>query len=243
MAKETFVLVHGAWLGKFCWDGVKAKLENLGHEVITPELPAHGDDRTPANEASLDGYKQTVIDAIGDRENVILVGHSLAGIVISAIAESVPEKLQKLVYLCAYLPRDGESLYALAQEDKNSKTGQFWTQEHPEQYSPATIKPEGIAEVFCADAPPEIQQMLIAKHRPEPVPPMATPVNLSAENFGSVPRFYIETLRDNCVSNQLQKLMLSRTAVEKTFAIDSSHSPFFSMPEQVVKYLNEIAES
>lgn len=234
---STYVLVHGAWMGKFAWDKVVPQLQAKGHTAVAVELPAHGDDSTPATEASLDGYAQAVISAIGDQRNVILVGHSMAGMVISLVAERIPAQLAQLVYVCAYLPRSGDSLYALSQEDSESKVGQYWQQDDPAHYSPASIRSEGIVEVFGADCDATDQQLLISRHKPEPLPPLATPVTLTADHYGRVPRAYIETAHDHCVSHALQTKMIERVGVDKRVLLASSHSPFLAMPTQLVEAL------
>jgi pimeloyl-ACP methyl ester carboxylesterase len=242
MANNTYILIHGSWLGKFCWDAVIALLEKLGHTAISIDLPAHGDDSTLPEHASLDAYRDAVIAAIGDRIDVILVGHSMAGVVISAVAEAISDRLKSLVYICAYLPRSGESLYQLSSADKDSLVGKYWRQEHPERYSPAWVAAEGIVEALGADCPPDYQELLVKRHFPEPVPPLATPVTLTPERYGKVARYYIETLNDRAVSHQLQTLMLSRVSVQKSFQLPSSHCPFFSMPDRLVDCLIELAK-
>lgn len=241
MTNATYVLVHGAWMGQFAWVEIVPRLAAQGHEVVTLDLPAHGDDPTPPEAASLEGYRDAVIAAIGDRRDVILVGHSMGGMVVSAVAEAIPGRLKSLVYLCAYLPRSGESLYQLSSEDQASTVGAYWREEDPASYSPAWIAEEGIVTAFAADCPPTYQQILIERHRAEPVPPFATPLTLSDGAYGTVPRVYIETLNDRAVSHQLQELMLSRVAVGRRFQLPSSHSPFFSMPDALVACLTAIA--
>jgi pimeloyl-ACP methyl ester carboxylesterase len=168
---------------------------------------------------------------------VVLVGHSFGGVVISSVAETIPTQLSKLVFVAGYLPRTGESAYSLSDEDKGSKVGQYWTQADPQNFSPASIKSEGIIEVFCADCPDKYKQMILAKHRAEAVPPIGTPVTLTEKKYGSVPRHYIETLNDNTISHGLQTLMLSRVTVNKRFQLDASHSPFFSQPDKLAAIL------
>jgi pimeloyl-ACP methyl ester carboxylesterase len=240
VANNTYLLIHGSWLGQFCWAEVITRLESLGNTTIVLDLPAHGDDSTLPEHVSLDSYRDAVIAAIGDRIDIILVGHSMAGVVISAVAEAIPDRLKALVYLCAYLPRSGESLYQLSSEDQESLVGSYWRQEHPEQYSPAWVAREGIVEVFGADCPSHYQDLLLNRHRPEPVPPLATPITLSEARYGSVPRYYIETLADHAVSHQLQTLMLSRVSVRQRFQLPSSHCPFFSMPDRLVDCLTKL---
>lgn len=234
---KTFVLVHGSWMGAFAWDEIKPRLENAGNAVVTLDLPGHGDDPTPPDKLSLEAYKQAVINAIGSRKDVILVGHSFGGVVISSVAEAIPSQIGKLVFVAAYLPRNGESAYSLSNEDELSKVGQYWTQADPPNYSPASIKTEGIVEVFCADCPDKYKQLILARHRAEAVGPIGTPVALTDRNYGSVPRYYVETLKDNAISHDLQILMLSRVTVARRYQLDTSHSPFFSQPDKLAAIL------
>ncbi|MGL5833365.1 MAG: alpha/beta fold hydrolase [Waterburya sp.] len=237
---ETYVLVHGAWMGKFCWDEVVLRLGMAGHTVLTLDLPAHGDDPTPSAEVTLDNYRDAIIQLIGDRTDVILVGHSMGGMPISAVAEAIPRQIKALVFVCAYLPRSGESLLQLSQEDTDSLVSSYWRQDNPEQYSPPWIANEGIVNVFCADCSPQVQKIVVSHHRSEPLSPFASPITLTESNYGSVPRYYIETLDDHAVSHQLQTLMLSRVKVQQRFQLQSSHCPFFSMPDRLVTCLTEI---
>ena len=87
---STFVLVHGAFHGAWCWYKVIAGLEAAGHRAIAPDLPGHGLDRTPMETCTLDRYVSTVVAAIeAAEEPVVLVGHSLGGVTVSQGAEHV----------------------------------------------------------------------------------------------------------------------------------------------------------
>ena len=90
---ETIVLVHGAWSDATAWQAVIPLLKAQGHEVIAVNLPGHGTDATSFAGISLQSYVDAVKNAIGDRKNVILVGHSMAGIVISQVAEAIPGQI------------------------------------------------------------------------------------------------------------------------------------------------------
>jgi pimeloyl-ACP methyl ester carboxylesterase len=103
---STYVLIHGAWHGGWCWDKVVPLLEKAGHKVQAPDLPSHGKDKTSYRTVSLQAYADSVcgiLDTQSDR--VVLVGHSMGGIVISQAAEYRPEKVDTLVYLTAFLLR------------------------------------------------------------------------------------------------------------------------------------------
>jgi len=102
-----FLLVHGACHGAWCWRDVLPLLNIDGHSARAIDLPAHGEDTSAISDCSLDAYADKVIAAI--RGPVILVGHSLAGMTISAVAEKAPEKLERLIYLTAWLPGNGDS--------------------------------------------------------------------------------------------------------------------------------------
>ncbi len=99
----TYVLVHGAWHGGWCWSKLVPLLEATRHRAIALDLPGHGNDKTPLAELSLDRYVACVSTAIGTiDEPVVLVGHSLGGTVISQTAEMHPDRILKLIYLCAF---------------------------------------------------------------------------------------------------------------------------------------------
>lgn len=231
--KQRIVLVHGAWMDASAWYKVKSQLENKGYEVITLDLPGHGADTTAYQNITLDSYVNAVKHAIGDTKNVILVGHSMAGIVISQVAEQIPSQISKLVYVAAYLPQNGETLYGISQQDKDSHVGKYWRQDDPAHYSPAFIAKEGIKEIFAADAPDTDVQNLIAHHKADALGPMTTPISLTSVNFGSVKKVYIHTAKDNAISYALQQIMVGKTPVNATYTLNTSHSPFFCEPQQL----------
>jgi pimeloyl-ACP methyl ester carboxylesterase len=91
-------LVHGAWHGRWCWVKTIAELEGMGHTVVALDLPGLGEDQTPPAEITLQRYVDAVCDALGkEEEPVLLVGHSMGGIVVSEAAERLPEKIKRLV--------------------------------------------------------------------------------------------------------------------------------------------------
>lgn len=94
---STYVLVHGAWHGAWCWKYVIPILENEGHNVIALDLPGHGEDKTPIPEITFDAYAKRVCKILDEQsEPVVLVGHSMGGAVISQVAEYLPSKNHKI---------------------------------------------------------------------------------------------------------------------------------------------------
>ena len=112
----TFVIVHGAWSGGHAWRWLRPLLRAAGHEVFTPALTGLGERSHLANaQIDLDTH---VLDVVGvleyeDLLQVVLVGHSYGGVVITGVADRVPERLAQLVYLDAEVPMDGQSEFDL----------------------------------------------------------------------------------------------------------------------------------
>jgi pimeloyl-ACP methyl ester carboxylesterase len=231
---RTYVLVHGAFSNKAAWDKVVPLLQKSGATVTAVELPAHGGDQTAVSEATLQAYTDKVVAAIdAQKQPVILVGHSMGGTVISQAAEARPEKVQKLVYLAAYLLKNGESLYGLAQTDGDSLLGQSLVP--AENGATLSIKPEAVKPSFCAECSDADAATLSAG--PEPTQPLGTPIAVTDAKWGSVPRFYIRTTQDRAVSPALQQRMLDATPVEKVFTIESGHAPYLSKASELATIL------
>ncbi|MFJ2395278.1 alpha/beta fold hydrolase [Streptomyces sp. NPDC087843] len=109
---STYLLVHGAWHSGECWERVVPLLESAGHRALTPSLTGHGDKaRLLGPEVGLDTHVDDIVELITEEDltEVVLVGHSYAGLVISAAADRLPDRIAHLVYLDAMVPEDGES--------------------------------------------------------------------------------------------------------------------------------------
>lgn len=230
---QTYVLVHGALLGEYSWKRVERRLVADGNTVVTLDLPGHGADQTPIDQITLKSYTDAVVNAIGDRTGVILVGHSLGGVVVSQVAEAVPNKISKLVYLSALIPKDGETANELIMMDQNSLFGNYVTQTS----NALVFSPAGVQPVFCNDCTPADVALIKSNLRPEPLAPLTTPVNLTAANYGSVPKYDILTSMDHAISYQFQQTLKARLNFVNTFVIDSSHVSFFSKPEVLTQIL------
>jgi pimeloyl-ACP methyl ester carboxylesterase len=109
----TFVLVHGAWHGGWCYKHVAQHLRKAGHEVYTPTLTGLGERAHLMSRAvNLDTHVQDILNVIRWQElsDIVLCGHSYGGMVISGVAEKAPEKIRSLVYLDAFVPINGQAL-------------------------------------------------------------------------------------------------------------------------------------
>ena len=116
----TFVLVHGAWHGGWCYKRVAQRLRAKGHEVYTPTLTGLGE-RSHLLHAgvNLSLHVQDILNVLRWEElsNVVLCGHSYGGMVITGVAAAVPDKIASLVYLDAFVPDAGQSLWDLTRDE------------------------------------------------------------------------------------------------------------------------------
>lgn len=234
---SIFILIHGAWHGGWCWYKVIPRLEKKGHTVLAPDLPSHGRDKTPISAVSLQAYVDRVCQLVdAQREPVILVGHSLGGTVVTTqTAEYRPDKIRTLVYVAARLLRNGESSFSAAQGDPESLV--LPNLVFAPDRSSATVREEALKEVFygdCADEDVALAKTLVV---PQAVAPLATPVYTSAENFGRLPRIYIECLRDRALPLAVQKKQYMALPCQQVITLDTSHSPFFSAPGELAAHL------
>jgi pimeloyl-ACP methyl ester carboxylesterase len=239
---SAFVLVHGGWNGGWCWDKVVPLLEEAGHRVEAPDLPGLGNDRTPIPEVSLQSYVDRITQVLDAQpEPVVLVGHSAGGVVISQAAEQRPEKVRLLVYLAAFLLRDGETLFSAAEDETGSLVLPNLVMS--EDGASATIREDVIREGLFHDCSEEDAERAKSRFVPQALAPFATPLSLTQGNFGRVPRAYIETLQDRAISPAFQKVMYGRMPCREVVSMDTSHSPFFSAPEELAGHLEALARS
>jgi pimeloyl-ACP methyl ester carboxylesterase len=235
----TFLLLHGAWHGAWCWHKLVPLLEASGARVIAPDLPSMGADTTPPAVITLEYWAQFVAAILGrEDEPVILVGHSRGGIIASQVAELAPARIRHLVYLAAYLLPSGAKLADTARADADSLIAA--------NMIPAasgitcTVRAGAIREIFYGCCPDEDVEFASARLCPEPLKPLVTPLQLSAARFGQVPRAYIETTHDRVIGLASQRRMQAALPCAPVFTLDSDHSPFLSQPEALARILISI---
>lgn len=235
----TFLLVHGAWHGAWCWHKLAPLLQSGGARVIAPDLPSMGADITPPSVITLDYWAQFVADlATGAAEPVTLVAHSRGGIVASRAAEMVPDRIRRIVYVAAYLLPARTTLAAEARSDAGSLI--------PANMIPAstgvtcTVRESVVREAFyghCSEADARFAQ---ARLSPEPLKPLVTPLDITPERQGRVPRAYVETTLDRVISLAAQRRMQAALPCDPVFTLETDHSPFLSQPEALARILISI---
>ena len=113
---STFVLVHGGWHGAWCWSRVVPLLQGEGHEVVVPALTGLGERAHLATpEVDVSTHVRELVDLLetSDASDVVLVGHSYSGVVVTAVAAALPNRVSDVVYLDAFVPEQGRSIFDL----------------------------------------------------------------------------------------------------------------------------------
>jgi pimeloyl-ACP methyl ester carboxylesterase len=239
----TFVLVHGAWQGAWAWQRVIPLLQVAGHRAIAVDLPGNGHDDTPPGEVTTMLYAEHVtgiIDAVAGP--VIVVGHSMGGTVAAQVSELRPERIDATVYLCAFLLPDGDSILDFYDRAWDaSMTGAHARVSYSDDGWLSTIDPVSAKEVFYAQAKPRDAAEAAQRLTPQPEGGRRSKLQLSDDNFGRVPRIYIETTKDASVFIELQRRMHAETPCDRVFTLDTDHAPQLSAPEDLTKVLCSIA--
>jgi pimeloyl-ACP methyl ester carboxylesterase len=239
---KTFILIHGSWHSAWNWHKVIPLLEKQGHRAIAIDLPGMGRDKTPIQEVKMKTTVEKICSVIDSIEGkVILVGHSKNGIMISQVAEYRPDKIEKLIYLAAYLIPNGKTQREYSLQDTQGVLKPYVTIN--EELNAHTLQPEIYKEGLYADCDDDITELAKILLSHEPVESGITPLQLTEKNYGSIPKFYIECTEDKAVTPFIQRKMYAETECEKVYSMATSHSPFFSKPKELTDIFCEIASS
>jgi pimeloyl-ACP methyl ester carboxylesterase len=217
---KRVVLVHGAWHRASCWNKVTAGLRERGIAAEAVDLPFGG---LAADAAAA----RARIAAAG--EGAVVVGHSYGGIVISAAASGL-RNVRHLVYLCALMLAEDDDLGALMTEHPLPLLGHLRV-----EAGLTSIDPVGAAEVFYADCTRDDAAAAVAQLRSMPMPAADVAVRPA---WRDAPSTYVLCTEDAAIAPALQRRM-SRHAAH-VVEWPTSHSPFFSQPERIVRLLSDL---
>ena len=238
---KNYLLIHGAWGAAWEFDKVTELLSSDGHYVIALDLPGHGENNADIPDVTMQSYENTIVEAIEKLNGkVVLVGHSLAGAIISQVAELIPGKIDRLVYVAAMLLKDGDSALGVMQNDPGgellpnaifSEDGTYAT------ITEETVRTILLNDVKDADYLDKIVPKFLFKQATEPFMAIA---NLSEEKFGSVDKYYIKASIDKVISPSAQDKMLTNWKTKNVVTLESGHFPLTSIPEQLVAEIRRI---
>jgi pimeloyl-ACP methyl ester carboxylesterase len=228
-------LIHGAWHGAWCWERVAPVLRAAGHRVVAPDLPGHGEDRTPWWRVSLGAYARRAREAARAAGPVVAVGHSMGGLVATQAAADEPGLFRGVVYLCAFAPAAGESLRSLGAADP----GTLVPAATRLRFGALAIDPRRAPGVFYNTCAPADAHAAAARLRPTPALPLLQGVRRPDEL--ETPLAYIECAEDHAISLALQRRMHGRFPMARVTTLATDHSPFLCAPDALARELEAAA--
>jgi pimeloyl-ACP methyl ester carboxylesterase len=232
---STFVLVHGAWHGAWCWDLLRPELAERGHDVVTMDLPC--DDPS----ATFDTYADVVCEAM-DRHadpEPVLVGHSLAGHTVPLVAARRP--LRRVVYLCALVPAPGLSF-----NDQNrggvivDPTALDGLGAIDEQGCRTWLDRELTDRAFLDDCSDSVAEWAFSRLRPQAFGRYVEPCAL--DELPSVAATSVICTEDRVVNVQWQRRIAQRLGAD-VVEMRGSHSPYLSRPAELADVLDGLADT
>jgi len=235
--RAPIVLVHGAWHGSWCWDKLTPLLRARGHAVHAVDLHVGAPEQ-----ASLAGYARTIEQALDAQPApAILLAHSSGALAASQAAEERPEKVATLAWLSGFVAKSGQAQRELMGADPLQKVSAVLMVDFrpgtriPLQTRIDTAKADAVKLAFYDDCSEADANAAISRLVPEPAAPSVQQLRLTEERFGRVPKAYIHCTRDNAISLPRQRQFAAQWPLKRTLSLDSSHSPFLSMPDQLAQ--------
>lgn len=279
--KPTFVFVHGAWHGGWCWSEVVQLLSEQGYNGVVLDLPGHGlsaqfpasyssspqnisklcTDVSPLAGITLNNYRDYVLSAISGlvyngRGPVILVGHSLGGVTLNAVAEAQPALIRRLVYLTAFVPVAKPSVLDYLSQPNFATSGLLpLFLGDPAKVGAIRINPNSSDTAYVSNARNalylDVSDSVFAATMnmltpDEPIQGFSTPLTVTAGRWGSVPRSFIRCTNDHAIPLAAQDQMIAEADkftpgnrfMQKT--LNTSHSAFLASPADLATALLEM---
>jgi len=235
---STFVLVHGSFAGDWCWKRVLPYLHATGHTVYTPTLTGMGErSHLRAPTINLSCHIQDIVNVIlyEDLEDVILVGHSSTGVVITGVADKVPSRLSQLVYLDAFVPESGQSII-----DQHTSTST------PDSASKEPVLPdswfishiESVEEWGITD--PEDIEWVTARLTPITVAGVVEKLYLNSKTAAHIRKTYI-----SCTVDQFPVVERTASRIRESpgwqyLELETRHAAMITEPKALAELLNQI---
>lgn len=232
---KTFVFVHGAWHGAWCWERIASELRKTGHQVFTPDLPGHGSQYQPSHHVTFNDYVSSIISLILQQSNpVILVGHSMGGLVITAVAEKIPEHIEELVFITAYIPENGDSLASISEKSLSNQLSPYLDinkdkNEIKLRHSPALKK------IFFNCCNKKDRDEAFSKLHSQPLEPFFAQIKVS-EVFYQIPK-RVFVCKNDKVLMMADQYRMAKTVVQDVITLDADHSAYYSAAKSLIQKL------
>jgi pimeloyl-ACP methyl ester carboxylesterase len=240
---DTFLLVHGAWHGAWCWTSVMGELERMGHRAYAIDLPGRWSSPLPHAQVTRQAWVDAVARFIEERDlrDVILAGHSLGGLTITGVGLKLPRRIKRLIYVTALVPPDEGSL---ADDMARHMSPVMQDALKPiDGGISALLEPGHFREAFIQDASRDLQDFVYAAMVPEAMAPMAEPVPRREFHALRLPLSYV--ICENDIVWGDPKVwhpgMSGRLRNPTSRSIKCGHELMFTQPVATARALAELA--
>ena len=235
---KHFVLIHGAWHGGWCWDGVITELLKAGHTAEAPTMPGNG----PGQDRSKIRFEDYVKSIVGVLEKQagpsVLVGHSSAGFLLQATAPKAPHKISHLVFLNAFILPDGKSQFDLVPPEASQ--GMTTAAKASPDNSVPVIE-DFVRNMLMAGESKEKQDALLKKLVPQPLALFTTPVSTTDFSKLTIPKSVVFCKGDASLPPGAYLGMAQGLGQFNLVEVEGSHEALFTEPAVVAKGLMEAA--
>jgi pimeloyl-ACP methyl ester carboxylesterase len=244
--KATFVLVHPAWFGGWCWRKTTPLLRARGHEVYAPTLTGLGERAHLANrEVGLDTHVQDVVNVLEfeDLQRVILVGNSSGGMVITGVAERVPERLEQLVYLDAFVPENGQSLVDLLPGERRQGMKDLVEAEGQGWLLPRFAPPpwDRIVRQAWGVASPADVSWILPRLKPTPFRQFTDPVQRANPAANRIERIFIRCRQFQQPAFDRHARAAQQTPGWRYRELQTPHLPYITHPAELAEVLLDLS--
>ena len=231
---KHFVLLHGAWHGGWCWDGVIKGLEEAGHTAEAPTMPGHhpDDDRS---DIKFENYVDKIVDVLNNQASpVVLVGHSSAGFLIQSAAPKVPDNLAQLIFLNAFILPDGKCQFDLVPPEASEG---MTAAANASPDSSVPVIEDFVRNQLMEGESVEMQDALISRLVPQPIALFTTPVSTGDFEKLTIPKSVVFCKDDASLPPGAYLGMAQGLGDHSLIEVAGSHEAFFTNPGSVVQGL------
>jgi len=234
ISRKTFLVCHGAWSAGWAWKKMHPLMQAAGHRLVTPSYTGLGERAHLAHPSiDLETHIEDVLSVIKyeDLRDIVLLGHSYGGLVATGVADRARDRVTQLIYLDAFVPRDGQSLFDLNESGRRplqeaAKNSDGW-------HVPPMPPPR--------DTAPADVEWLTARRVDMPIKCFETKLKLQ-NGEPTLPRSYIYATRITPADTFGQFAKRAKNeAGWRYHEIDASHSPNVTAPQALMALLEKIA--
>ncbi|HXP92591.1 MAG TPA: alpha/beta hydrolase [Candidatus Binatia bacterium] len=232
----TFVLVHGAWHGGWCWRRVADRLVARGHRVFAPTLTGLGERSHLADrEIRLSTHIDDIVNLVRwERlDDIVLVGHSYGGIVISGVAEKIEKATRSIVFLDAFVPENGQTMRDVVPAASVAR----WNEHLSQDGRWITPIPAAVFKVIDEADRAWVDNLCL----PHPYATFVDPIALSGARDRILKKTYIRATIYDSPAFRASYDRLKRDPSWRVFEVESGHDVMVDAPDRLARILEEVA--